>query len=285
MTPTQQPHHDPRQRERRPQTNRDLRLSLSNEGFGQMVESPDVRFFVRSVRRTERIEQIGDLREDAGDEGGRVGELTDFRGDEAFCCETGFAVGRVLGDDGEDVGFDVLSCTVLVGGESEGGGKRTIIFAVHFSNSNLGDPSPSVVARVSAAFLAFSATTLRRSTCCFFSSIILSSPSFFPLSSLSALSRFSASSLMRRASVSRSTLRNRTNSNSLARSLSLSSASAALILCSMDSHNAALRALKVAVRAAVVAAVLRARVERRDWISVRSSVGELREGSGYGEVE
>ena len=52
---------------------------------------------------------VGDLGEDAGDCGTEIGELTDFWSDESFRLETRFAVGWILGDDGEDDGFDVLS--------------------------------------------------------------------------------------------------------------------------------------------------------------------------------
>ena len=74
-----------------------------------MIQCPDVRFLIRSVGSAKGVEEIGDLREDAGDGGRRVCELTDFWSDESFGGETGFTIGGVLRDDREDEGFDVLS--------------------------------------------------------------------------------------------------------------------------------------------------------------------------------
>ena len=61
-----------------------------------MIQCPDVRCFVLSRWRAERVEKIGDLGEDSGDDGRGIGELTDFGSDESFCGETGFAVGWIL---------------------------------------------------------------------------------------------------------------------------------------------------------------------------------------------
>ena len=149
-------------------------------------------------------------------------------------------------------------------------GRRTIILAVHFSNSYLGDPSAEEVARLSAVVRSFASLTLRRS-CSFCARSSFLDSSSFVLSRTSVRSFRSASSRISLACFSASAVRNLANSNSLARSLFSSSVSACLMEASIDSHSAALRVLNDFVRARVAAAVLRARVERRDWISVRSS--------------